>query len=137
MSGLGNQPKTNFTSWNVRGANHPVKCNKIFLHLKKLKTKVAYLQETHLKNCDHAKLRRGGFQQIFHSSFNTKSRGTAILIHRNIQFTKSKVISDRDGRFVIVQGKLYNVPVILANVYAPNWDNVEFFKDFFLLDYQK
>lgn len=45
-------------------------------------------------------------------------------------FKESKVITDKEGRFVIVQGELFNVPVVLVNLYAPNWD-VKFFSDLF------
>ncbi len=50
----------------------------------------------------------------------------AILLHRNVQFVKSHVISDRNGCYVIVQGKLYGIPI-----YALNWDNVQFFTALF------
>lgn len=32
---------------------------------------------------------------------------------------------------MIIQGRLYNVPVVLVSVYAPNWDNPDFFKELF------
>lgn len=32
---------------------------------------------------------------------------------------------------MIVAGKLLNKPVILANIYAPNWDDEAFIKSFF------
>lgn len=46
-------------------------------------------------------------------------------------FEPVTTISDSNGRFIIVTGKLYNTSVILASVYAPNWDNEEFFIRFF------
>lgn len=121
---------TSFVSWNVKGLNHPVKRSKVFSHLKKLKGDIVYLQETHLCPKDHSRLNRDGFSQIFHSTFQSKSRGAAILIRKNVQFVQTNVITDNNGRFVIVQGHLYNTPVILACVYAPNWDNTNFFKNF-------
>lgn len=33
----------------------------------------------------------------------------------------------------IIQGKLFNRPVVLANMYAPNWDNVDLFSNPFSL----
>ena len=124
---------TKFTTWNAKGVNHPVKRSKIFAHLSKLKTDIAFLTETHLLNKNHNMLKRGGFSQIFHSKFDAKFRGTAILIHRDVQFVQSKVLSGSDGRYIIVQGHLFNIPVILACVYAPNWDNAKFFSDLFSL----
>ena len=122
---------TKFVSWNVRGLNHPVKRSKVFSHLAKLKAEVIFLQETHLRTSDIPRLQRGCISQVFHSKFNSKCRGTAILIGKNVQFVSSKVVADINGRYVIVQGKLYNLPVVLVNIYAPNWDNPNFFKELF------
>lgn len=72
------------------------------------------------------RLRKPWIGQIFHSHFNSKARGTAILIHKNIQFCASKCISDPQGCFVIVTGHLFHTPVALVCVYAPNWDDVNF-----------
>lgn len=47
-----------FTSWNVKGLRGPVIQAKIFAHLKKFKTEIAFLQETHLITADHIKLKK-------------------------------------------------------------------------------
>ena len=123
---------TKLMSWNLRAINNP-KRSKVFSHLRDQGVEIVYLQETHLLNRDHLKLCRGGFYQVYHSDFNSKGRGVAILIHRNVQFVETTTIKDKHGRYVIVVGKLFNMPVVLANIYAPNWDNVQFFKDLFSL----
>uniref|UniRef100_A0A3B4VKF1 exodeoxyribonuclease III n=1 Tax=Seriola dumerili TaxID=41447 RepID=A0A3B4VKF1_SERDU len=115
-----------FTSWNVKGMRGPVKRAKFFAHLKKLKTEIAFLQETHLVTADHMKLRKPWVGQLYHSQFNTKARGTAILICKNVQFSLKESISDPQGRFVIVTGSLFNMQVALACIYAPNWDDASF-----------
>lgn len=122
---------TKFVSWNVRGLNHPVKRSKVFSHLMKLKAEVIFLQETHLRTSDISRLQRGCLSQVFHSKCNSKCRGTAILIGKNVQFVSSKVVADINGRFVIVQGRLYNFPVVLVNIYAPNWVSPDFYKHLF------
>lgn len=120
-------------SWNVRGLNHLAKRSRVFSQLNKLRAEVVYLQETNLVNKDQAKLRRGGFTQMFYSDFSHKSRGVAILLDQNVLFEESNVIKDKNGHYIIVQEKLFNKLVVLANIYAPNWDNVDFFKHFFSL----
>lgn len=127
------EPGVAWVSWNVRGLNNIIKRNKVFIHLDKLKTKIAYLQETHLLNKEHNRFKRGGFTQIYHSNFNARGRAVAILMHRDVSFEETSVIRDRDGRFIIVQGNLFNIPVVLANIYAPNWDDMQFFKNLFSL----
>ncbi len=43
----------------------------------------------------------------------------------------TSVEADPLGRYVIVVGQLYSLPVILANIYATNWDNPVFFSNLF------
>lgn len=95
----------------------------MFSHLKGLNTDIAFLQETHLCINDHCRLRKPWVGQIFYSAFNSKSRGAAILINKQIQFPPDQIISDPHGCYVIVSGTLYQTLVVLVNVYAPNWDN--------------
>lgn len=75
---------------------------------------------------DHHRLRKSWVGQTFHSTFNSKARGVAILIHKRIQFTATNVISDPNGRYLIISGILLHKPVLLVNVYAPNFDDVGF-----------
>ena len=122
-----------FISWNVKGLNGPVKRARIFNHLKYLKCEIAFLQETHLLLKDQIRLRKAWVGHMFHSSFNSKTRGTAILIHKKIQFSATTVISDPQGRFVIVSGLLFHKPVVLVNIYAPNWVDDKFMGKVFSL----
>lgn len=121
----------NFLTWNCRGINNPVKRSKVLHHLHQLNAHIIFLQETHLKVSQHSSLRCRWVGQVFHSSFQSKARGVAILLHRSVPFTCSNVIADRNGRYVIVSGRLFNTNVLLVNIYAPNWDNGDFFKSVF------
>lgn len=94
-----------FTSLNTGGLNATLKRTKIMTYIKNLNADVIFLQETHLLRSEHAKLSCPWIGQIFHSQFNCKTRGTAILIRKNVQFTPSNV----------------------ASIYAPNWDDHSFF----------
>lgn len=92
---------------------------------------IAFLQETHLYKTDHFRLKCEWVGQLYHSNFNSKSRSTAILIEKNIPFEALMVEADSTGRYVIVVGKLYNLSVVLSNVYAPNYDDSLFFTNIF------
>lgn len=72
------------------------------------------------------KLKRPWVRQVYHSQFNTKARGTGILIHKNVQFYLNKSMLDPQGRYVIVSGSVFNVQVTLVCIYAPNWDDPTF-----------
>ena len=76
---------------------------------------------------ERSKLERGWVDQIFCSNYETRARGVAILVKRGTPFVPSQVISDTTGRYIIVSGMLFGTPIILANVYGPNWDNPQFF----------
>lgn len=110
------------TSWNVRGLGGPIKRTKVLSHLKNVNTDIAFLQETHLRLCDHTRLRKPWVGKVFHSDFNSRSRGTAILLHKRVQFSSEQVISDPNRCYIIVVGVLFQTPVIMVGVYAPNWD---------------
>ncbi len=118
-------------SWNVKGMNNSVKAGKVLLHFQHLKANIMFLQETHLRTADLLRIKRAWMGHLYHSKFSQRARGAAIIIHRKVMFEETHTISDPNGRFVVVSGKLHNLPVILVSVYAPNWDNDEFFVKFF------
>ena len=88
--------------------------------LKKMSAEIVYLQETHLHLKDHGRLSRKGYSWC-----------TTLLVRNGVQFVENEVILDKNGRFVIIKGKLFGILVVLANVYAPNWEDVTFFARFF------
>uniref|UniRef100_A0A667YQW2 exodeoxyribonuclease III n=1 Tax=Myripristis murdjan TaxID=586833 RepID=A0A667YQW2_9TELE len=100
------------TTWNVKGINNVVKRGKILSSLKKEGAHAAFLQETHL---------------IFYSSFNSKSRGVAILLHKRLPFTVEKCIKDSEGRYVIISGFLYGEKLIQGCIYSPNTFEASFY----------
>ncbi len=120
-----------FLSLNAKGMNTWIKRQKTLSYLQQLKSDVTFLQETHLKNNNVNYLKRGWVGQVFHTQFNAKARGTAILIHKDIPFQAKEVITDTNGRFVIVSGQLLASLVIMVNIYAPNYDDASFFDKLF------
>lgn len=126
MAGINSGGVINFVSWNVRGLNALIKRNKVLSHLEDLHTHIAFLQETHLRPSEHKRIHRRWVGHLFHSKFSCRSRGVAVLINKNVQFTPGSVQSDMAGRYIIVTGHLYQTPVVLVNIYAPNWDDSRF-----------
>lgn len=61
--------------------------------------------------------------QLYHSTFSSKARGTAILIHKGIPFKHKSTIADKEGRYIIISGELYSTPLHMVNIYAPNFNN--------------
>lgn len=122
-----------FTSWNVRGLGGPVRRTHVLSNLKNMKTDIAFLQETHLRVSDHFRLRRPWVGQVFHSGLDSCSRGTAILLHKRLQFSMEHNVSDPHGCFVIVVGTLLHTPVFMVCVYTPTWDCPNFITSLFSL----
>lgn len=107
-------------SLNVNGLGNPVKPAKVMRKLKKEKLQICFLQETHLSQTEHEKLKRFGFRKSYFSSYsNAHQRRVAILISNSIPFECHKEIKDREGRYIIVKGTIEQTSVTLVSVYAP------------------
>lgn len=90
-------------------------------------TDIALLQETHLSPQELNKLKQKWVSQVFSSGYNSKSRGVAVLIHKNISFQIEKTVTDPEGRFILLKAHLFNKPIIIINIYAPNENHLLFF----------
>ena len=99
-----------FISWNIKGLNGPVKRARIFNHLKYLKCEIAFLQETHLLLKDQIRLRKAWVGHVFHS-FQFQNTWDS-YIDTKIQFSATTVISDPQGRVVMVSGLLFHKPAV-------------------------
>uniref|UniRef100_A0AAX7UEF8 exodeoxyribonuclease III n=1 Tax=Astatotilapia calliptera TaxID=8154 RepID=A0AAX7UEF8_ASTCA len=120
-------------SWNVKGLGHIIKRGKVFSHLKSLKADVIFLQETHRNINNQQTLRAKWISQVYQAPFTSKARGVAILFKKNVSFCPDSVVADPYGRYLIVTGQINSIPITLLNIYAPNVDNPDFFKNVFNL----
>lgn len=74
-------------------------------------------QETHLTENEHAKLKRNGYNQIFSASYKSgHRRGVAVLISGKNSFEKISVTGDKEGRYLMVKGKLEGKMVTFLNI---------------------
>ncbi len=81
----------------------------------------SHLKVTQTQN----QLRKFWVGQVFHSKFNTKSRGITILIHKKVLFP-ADIISDPQGCYIIVTGSVTSCQLYWLPSTPPNWDNAEF-----------
>ena len=124
----------NLVSLNVNGLNSPIKRSKMIAKMKREKVNIAFWQETHLTDTEHEKLKKMGFRNTFFSSYkNGKKRGVAILISNSIRFELISKIIDKEGRYVLLKGKLDQKEVTLFNVYAPPGSTMSFYRKIFNL----
>lgn len=69
------------TSLNVRSLHTPEKCLQLLADLRKCKTQVAFLQETHFRGDSIRKLTNGTFPMVYHGvSPISKSKGVSNLL---------------------------------------------------------
>jgi len=115
-------------SLNVNGLRSPVKRNKILVKLKRANIDIAFLQETHLAESEHEKLKRQGFKYVFSSSNKSiHTRGVAILISGRVTYEHISTIKDKKGRFILICGKVEGSLFTLYNVYIPPGSESEFY----------
>lgn len=67
--------------------------------------------------------------EVFH--FNSKTRRVAILIDKSSSFTLFKMISAKEGWYLIILGTLFHVPVLMLNVHVPHFDSPNFMNKLF------
>lgn len=116
-----------FVSWNVGGLGNATKLEQVMAHLNQLKGNIYFIQETHMLNREVACLKRNWVGGIYHTSFNSKTSGAAILIWKGVGFILNSSVLDPGGRFVMISGALWNTRYLLVCMYGPNWDDHHFF----------
>lgn len=125
-------PTIKICSWNVRGLHQPVKRRKILTSLKKEGVEIALLQETHLEDQEHLKLKRDWVSNSFYSSYTSNSRGVCILFSKKLPFTLESCVKDSNGRYIIIKGSLYGKYISILNIYAPPGHPTDFITKAFL-----
>ena len=116
-------------SLNVRGLSNNTKRRETFLWLKKKKFSIYFLQEVHsTKETEPYWHSEWGYSTIF-TTFSSSKAGVAILFNNNFQFQILKHFADPEGRFIITDIDTGDKIMTLVNVYAPNEDNLAFFRN--------
>lgn len=116
-------------SFNVNGLLSPVKRTKVLAKLKKEGIDIAFLQETHMSDTEHLNLKRYGFRHVYSASNGSKhTRGVAILISGSVVYEHLSAIKDKEGRFILIKGKINGFLYTLYNVYIPPGTKSHFYQ---------
>uniref|UniRef100_A0A803JWG6 exodeoxyribonuclease III n=1 Tax=Xenopus tropicalis TaxID=8364 RepID=A0A803JWG6_XENTR len=113
-------------SLNVKGSNSPIKRKLILTELKKQHADIALLQETHHANDEVWRLRDRNYPYYFYASNRKKKAGVAILFNKTSTFQLRRKEVDPNGRYIILEGTLEGVQIVIANLYAPNVRQIHF-----------
>ena len=112
-----------FVSLNVRGISNFRKRRTLFTWCRKQKADVIFLQETHSTKDNELLWKREWGAPFFCSHGANNSRGVAILIRNNFDCSVEKIVTDANGRYIMLKVLLRGERAILVNVYGPNRDN--------------
>ena len=88
--------------------------------IKKQKSTIFCLQETHLRAKDTYRLKIRGWEKIFHDSGHDRKAGDAILISDKTDFKTKVIKKDKEGHYLMVKGSLQEEDITIINIYAPN-----------------
>ena len=122
--------KFKILSYNARGLGSNLKCRKVFHFMNRQKVDILLLQEVH--SVSHTNQLWGsefGGEAIF-ANGTSNSRGVAILFKKKIGKIDD-IYRDINGRYVIIKVTIDDYSYCLANIYAPNSDDPEFFRNVF------
>ena len=119
-------------SQNVRGLNNYCKRRDLFYHLCS-KADIVCLQEMHtIEDTQKPWTNEWGGKAEW-SNFTSESRGIAILVKKDCPLDILATDKDDQGRIMILQYKDGNEIFVLVNLYGPNEDDPNFFKQVFEL----
>ena len=114
-------------SFNAQGLQTNRKRKKVMHWLKKKKANVYLLQETHSTEGDEITWKENWGSEVLFSHGNTESRGVSICFLKDFDYTIKKTIRDGEGRYIILDMEINSTRTVIANIYAPNSDDVSFF----------
>lgn len=119
-------------TFNVNGILNPAKRSQILSKMKKENAQIVLLQETHLTSAEHEKLKRMGFSRVYYSSYKSgHRRGVAILISQKVPFEILSEVSDKEGRYIVISGKIDDTTITLCNIMPPLGSDFVFYRKIF------
>ena len=104
-----------------------VKRRKLFNYLKQQRHDIVMLQETHSSLAEEELWCKQWEGKIFFNHGETNARGVCTLVRKGLHVEEHNVQKDKNGQYLIVQLQIMGLCLALANIYAPNTDDVSLF----------
>ena len=105
-------------SVNVRGLNKSLKRRTVFRWLHHQNSSFIFLQETYSsKKCENTWRAEWGGEIVFNHGTN-HSKGTMILFHPNLNFKIEKQTTDKNGRYIIIDGKCGDTRFVFVKTFT-------------------
>ena len=116
-------------SVNCQGLSDPRKRRDVFHYLRQKSYSIYLMQDTHfdpkMENCIRAEW---GYKSYF-ASYNSNSRGVAILFNKNLEFLVKKVYKDILGNYIFATVTIMDREFLIVSLYGPNRDDPEFYAE--------
>ena len=122
----GSKTDYDITTWNVRDMGSPAKRQKVHTYLNRRKAQITCLQETHLAEGEAIKLQRRWRGQIFSTEASAFAKGALVWVRAGVPFEVLSSSIDKEGRWVLVNGRLDGREVLIGSIYTPNQGQLEF-----------
>ena len=115
-------------SANCQGLRNLEKRLDVLSYLKNTNASIVCLQDTHLLEMDISSVKQIWNDCYLHG-VKTNARGVGILLNNNFEYEVIKCHNDTNGNYIQIYLKCSPMTINLINVYAPNHDDPDFFKE--------
>ena len=112
-------------SLNIRGINKAIKRRNLFRWLNSGKYDIIFLQETYSDKIIENVWRAEWGGDIFYSHDSKHTRRGMTLVRPTVKVENISTTCDRNGRVLIVNLTIQDEEFCLANIYAPNDQNLQ------------
>ena len=104
---------------------------KRFFHFVKTKKKynILCLQDIHLERKIEPYVKSEWGYQVYMSPFRSNRRGEMILLNNNFDQQVESIKADPNGNYIILNMTIQGKKVTLVNIYGPNEDNPQFYRN--------
>ena len=119
--------KLKIMSINVRGLGAQHKRRDVMNYLRNMNSDILLLQDTHLTQEKLSSFSTLWSGKSYHSCYTYNSRGTSILIHRNVQHVVISEFRCEKGNYMLLQCKIGTEVFVIGSIYGPNRDEARFF----------
>ena len=107
-------------SLNVRGIQSFTKRRALFCWLNERKGDIVFLQETYSTKDVESTWKTQWQGKLYFSHGSNHSCGVTILVKDDVDFKLNSIISDDQGRYVIIEAEVQGSLFLFVNIYAPN-----------------